>query len=118
MALTHCTVLVSKQKRPLSSTLGENPAAKTKGESRIKWPKSVASHGNGLIISTTTDSLSNRLHLFLLGNCWGKTTMPCLPRNNKHPCGLQEVGANRAGKKQANGRHLPADIYQRLNVQR
>ena len=44
---------VPKTEKPLSSTLGENPAAKTKGESRIKWPKSVASHGNALIISTT-----------------------------------------------------------------
>ena len=37
-------------KKPLSSTLGENPRAKTKGESRIKWLQLVASHGNNLII--------------------------------------------------------------------
>ena len=67
----------------------------------------VDHYDNDLIINTTTDSLSNRLHLFLLGNCWCKTTVPYLPRNNKHPCGLQEVGANganRAGKKQAKSR--------------
>ena len=48
-------------KKPLSSTLGENPAAKTKGESRIKWPKSVASHGNALIISTSFQVVSSSI---------------------------------------------------------
>jgi hypothetical protein len=37
-------------KKPLSSTLGENPRAKTKGESRIKWLQFVASHGNNFIV--------------------------------------------------------------------
>jgi hypothetical protein len=37
-------------KKPLSSTLGENPRAKTKGESRIKWLQLVASHGNNFIV--------------------------------------------------------------------
>ena len=51
MALTHHTDLDPKTEKPLSSTLGENPAAKTKGESRIKWPIFVASHGNERNIS-------------------------------------------------------------------
>jgi hypothetical protein len=59
MALTHCTVLVPKTEKPLSSTLGENPAAKTKGESRIKWPKSVASHGNDCTVSQLIGMLSS-----------------------------------------------------------
>ena len=37
-------------KKPLSSTLGENPMVATEGESRIKWLQLVASHGNDLII--------------------------------------------------------------------
>ena len=53
MALTHHTDLDPKTEKPLSSTLGENPAAKTKGESRIKWLHLVASHGNNLILPET-----------------------------------------------------------------
>jgi len=37
-------------KKPLSSTLGGNPRVKTKGESRIKWPKSVVFHDNNFIV--------------------------------------------------------------------
>jgi hypothetical protein len=37
-------------KKPLSSTLGENPREITKGESRIKWLQLVASHGNNFIL--------------------------------------------------------------------
>ena len=65
MALTHHTDLDPKTEKPLSSTLGENPAAKTKGESRIKWPKSVASHGNGLIISTSFQVVSSGVKKYL-----------------------------------------------------
>lgn len=37
-------------KKPLSSTLGENPMVATEGESRIKWLQLVASHGNNFIV--------------------------------------------------------------------
>ena len=59
MALTHHPDLVPKTEKPLSSTLGENPAAKTKGESRIKWPESVASHGNERSVALLASSLSS-----------------------------------------------------------
>jgi hypothetical protein len=59
-------------KKPLSSTLGENPRAKTKGESRIKWLQLVASHGNDLIIHKNLVCQEIFLDVLIVGNfiCW------------------------------------------------